>query len=192
MTSIGFQTREAEDGAEAVARFEAFHPELILMDVRMKGMDGLEATRAIRASEAARGETRPVKIIALSASVLDDEINGIRSAGCDDFLPKPFREGALFEKVAQLLDLRLIFEDRPSPAGEASARGVLSAERLASVSGDARERLRDAVRLGDDQLAKGAIEAIRAEDPELAEALARTLDEFRFDTLLRIVEDASS
>ncbi len=192
MRSIGFQTREATDGAEAVERFEADHPELILMDVRMKGMDGLQATRAIRAAEAARGETRPVKIIALSASVLDDEIHGIRSSGCDDFLPKPFREGALFEKVAQLLDLRLIFEDRPAPSGEAAAAGALSAERLALVSLAARESLREAVRLGDDQLAKGAIEAIRAEDLELAEALARTLEEFRFDTLLRIVEDASS
>jgi hypothetical protein len=70
--------------------------------------------------------------------------------------------------------------------------GALSAERLALVSAAAREHLREAVRLGDDQLAKSAIEAIRAEDLELAEALARTLEEFRFDTLLRIVEDASA
>ncbi|MBX7186364.1 MAG: response regulator, partial [Vicinamibacteria bacterium] len=191
MRSIGFQTSEAEDGAEAVERWRTDHPELILMDVRMKGMDGLQAARAIRAAETERGETRPVKIVALSASVLDDEIHGIRSSGCDDFLPKPFREGALFEKVAHLLDLKLLFEDRPVPFEDRPAMGVLTAERLATVSAGARERLREAVRLGDDQQARSAIEAIRIEDPELGEALEGTLSEFRFDTLLRIAEDAS-
>ncbi len=191
MRSVGFQTTEAADGAAAVARWKADHPELILMDVRMSGMDGLQATRAIRAAEAARSESRAVKIIALSASVLDDEIHGIRSAGCDDFLPKPFREGALFDKVAQFLDLRLIFEDRAPGGDDASPGGALTAERLARVSGPARERLREAVRLGDDQQARNAIDSIRDEDPELAAALAEALGEFRFDTLLRIVENVS-
>ena len=68
LTSLGFLVREADNGQEAIRIWEEWRPQLILMDIRMPVMDGLEATRRIRASQA--GDA-PV-IIAVSASALDD------------------------------------------------------------------------------------------------------------------------
>jgi CheY-like chemotaxis protein len=84
LSQVGFEVREAADGAEAVAQWRSWRPHLIWMDWRMSGVDGLEATRRIRAEE--KGRRTP--ILALSASALDHERGQILAAGCDDFMAK--------------------------------------------------------------------------------------------------------
>ena len=90
----GFQVRVAENGAEGVEAFQSWRPHFIWMDWRMPVMDGLEATRRIRALDGGR----EVKIVALSASVFKEEREQVLAAGVDDFVPKPIQ----FER-----DLRL-------------------------------------------------------------------------------------
>ena len=93
----GTQAREARDGHEAISDFEAWSPDVILMDVRMPGMDGLEATRRIRALPG--GDT--VVIIALSGGVLDEERDAAHESGVDAFLNKPFRIARLFDAIRE-------------------------------------------------------------------------------------------
>ena len=115
LLQVGFEVREATDGAEAVATWRAWKPHLIWMDWRMSGVDGLEATRRIRAEERSRGIDR-TPILALSASALDHERGQILAAGCDDFVAKPFREGTIFAKIVEYLKVEYVYEEPLTPA----------------------------------------------------------------------------
>jgi CheY-like chemotaxis protein len=105
----------AKDGHEALALAEASFSgvraayDLMLMDIRMPGLDGLEATRRIRRLEQALGRNPPCRIIALTANALKEDEDAARDAGLDGFLAKPFEFEALNrlffpdgEKVARL------------------------------------------------------------------------------------------
>jgi PAS domain S-box-containing protein len=86
----------AEGGAEAVAAVAGADFDVVLMDVRMPGVDGLEATRRIRALEGARGQ---VPIVALTAQAFADQVAACHAAGMDSHLPKPFDPGSLIAVV---------------------------------------------------------------------------------------------
>ena len=77
-----------DDGAQALEAFTLERFDLILMDIQMPVMDGLAATRAIRAKERQSGQV-PTPIIALSANAMDYQIASYREAGCDDYIAKP-------------------------------------------------------------------------------------------------------
>src|SRR5262249_48942471 len=86
------------DGAEAVAAARGGGFDVILMDVHMPGMDGIEASRIIRGFPAPAGR---VPIVALSASVLKDEVDVCFEAGMDEFLAKPIDPAALARVLAR-------------------------------------------------------------------------------------------
>jgi len=90
---MGFAVREAVNGKEAVEIFQEWHPHLIWMDRRMPVMDGLEATRRIKAMPGGQ-ETI---IVALTASVFKEQQNEVLAAGCDDYVRKPFKIAEIFE-----------------------------------------------------------------------------------------------
>ncbi len=98
---LGFIVLEADSGADAIdmAMTEQLH--LIIMDLIMPDLDGLEATRRIRRRKA----TRHIPIIACSASTFDEDRNDCREAGCNGFLPKPVNIQELLRLLAQELDL---------------------------------------------------------------------------------------
>ena len=87
----------ASDGAEAVAMYGSYRPDLIFMDISMPGMDGREATRAIRAIEAGTGAHVP--IVALTALAPETEGDSLRAAGLDDCLTKPLRRAAIADRI---------------------------------------------------------------------------------------------
>lgn len=87
----------AENGHEAVARFQSFRPDLIFMDISMPEMDGKEATAQIRKLEAGRGDHTP--IVAMTAHAMEGDNAGILAAGLDHYLTKPLRREALIERV---------------------------------------------------------------------------------------------
>jgi CheY-like chemotaxis protein len=90
----------APNGAEAVELFLTLSPDVILMDLSMPVMDGLEATRRIRQIEAERG-LRRTPIIAATAHVFDQDRERCQSAGMDDFLAKPVRKPKLEEILSR-------------------------------------------------------------------------------------------
>jgi signal transduction histidine kinase/DNA-binding response OmpR family regulator len=94
------QTDTACDGTEAVTAASRFNYDLILMDVRMPDMDGIQATRVIRA----KGErSSTVPIIAFTANAFPEDIEACREAGMDDFVVKPARKKTLVEAVLRVL-----------------------------------------------------------------------------------------
>ena len=87
----------AHNGIEAVTMNEEEHPDLILMDVRMPEMDGLDATRIIKEVN------NKVPVIILSAFAFPENIRKAKAAGCDDFMAKPFNVEDLIEKIEHFI-----------------------------------------------------------------------------------------
>ena len=75
------------------------HPDLILMDIQLPGMDGLEATGLLKADEA----TRAIPVVALTALAMKGDEERIRAAGCDGYIAKPMRYKDFLATVAQQL-----------------------------------------------------------------------------------------
>jgi two-component system, sensor histidine kinase len=104
------ELRVVADGVEAVETVAESNYDVVLMDVRMPEMDGLAATRAIRA-QGGRFETLP--IVALTANAFAEDVKICREAGMSDFLAKPLRKPALVAALLRALDGQLVSEDAP-------------------------------------------------------------------------------
>jgi CheY-like chemotaxis protein len=100
---VGFETRGVTSGAEAVAEFASWRPDLVLLDMKMPGLDGCEAARRIRAAEGGAA----VKIVIVSASALTENKQDALEAG-DDYRP-PFLD-APFGKIIRLLGVAYEYE----------------------------------------------------------------------------------
>jgi PAS domain S-box-containing protein len=97
LAASGFEARTAADGADAVAIHADWHPELVLIDLRMHGMGGLEAIQRMRHASSSTA------IGALSASALDEDEQMARAFGADFFLSKPFDYAELLDRIARVL-----------------------------------------------------------------------------------------
>ena len=95
----GFAVVEATNGLEALALWESEAPQLLVLDVMMPRMDGIEVVRTLKADKATAG----IPVILLSAKAQSTDINGGLDAGADDYVTKPFDPLELLDKVAALI-----------------------------------------------------------------------------------------
>ncbi|HEY0899969.1 MAG TPA: PAS domain-containing protein [Sphingobacteriaceae bacterium] len=102
LTKWGVQVDYAENGEIAVEKVRTKKYDLVLMDIHMQGMNGLEATALIRSFEGKYFKHLP--IIALTASLLSNDLGKIQQAGINDFVLKPFTPDTLFEKIKLYLN----------------------------------------------------------------------------------------
>ena len=100
LSSRGYVVRTAGSASEALNLLESFHPRLILMDIQLPGMDGLELTRRLKAAEA----TRDIKVVAVTAYAMKGDEEKARQAGCDGYITKPIDTRALPRQIAELID----------------------------------------------------------------------------------------
>ncbi len=130
---LGFSVVTAEGGSAALALVPQQPPDLIFLDLRMPGIDGLELARRLR--QLAGGNQ--LKLIAMSASVLSFNQDDAFAAGCDDFLPKPFRESELIQKLALHLNLNLTYEAAsdvaPAPSTVRGTEPLLPPDKLEAL-----------------------------------------------------------
>jgi signal transduction histidine kinase/DNA-binding NarL/FixJ family response regulator len=111
LTPLGFDVREAHNGEEAIAQWQEWHPHLILMDMQMPVLNGDEATRHIKSQlkDGQPSEGQPI-IIALTASVFEEQKSVVLAAGCDDFVRKPVQIDYLLERIAHHLGVQYIYQ----------------------------------------------------------------------------------
>lgn len=95
----GYEIRTAGDANEALAVLREFHPGLILMDVQLPGIDGLELTRRLKAAPA----TRDIPILGLTAYAMKGDEERILAAGCDGYIPKPINTRTLPQFIRNYL-----------------------------------------------------------------------------------------
>ncbi|MEW6279546.1 MAG: response regulator [Candidatus Eremiobacterota bacterium] len=100
----GCRIHTVGNGKEALHSYSQFSFDVVLMDVQMPEMDGLQATEAIRRVEVERGFRTP--IIALTANAMEGDRERILAAGLDDYLPKPIRSDALVDKLLEVASAR--------------------------------------------------------------------------------------
>ena len=98
----GYTVITAGDGAEGLARARAERPDIVLLDIMMPKMDGLEVTRALKSDK----ETKSIPIILLSAKAQVSDVQQGKDIGADDYLTKPFDPLELLERVNHLLNRR--------------------------------------------------------------------------------------
>ena len=119
---LNFELSLAKNGEEAALKVQEEKPDLVLMDLVMPVMNGFEASRNIRNMK----NNPPVKIIAISASVFEDDQKQSIEAGCDDFMPKPFKTEHLLAKIQQHLGLTWIYDHEQELAPLSSEGNLIS------------------------------------------------------------------
>ena len=102
LTFKGYETIESETGEGGVRLAEERRPSLVLMDIRLPGIDGVEALRRLRAEETTRG----IPVMAMTASVMSEDRQKIVAAGFDAYQSKPINVTEFVAAVAQLLERR--------------------------------------------------------------------------------------
>lgn len=190
LEGIGLDVRAASNGQEALAEYAAWKPHLIWMDIRMPVMDGYEATRQIQAAQ-----DTETKIIAITASVFEEEQDQILAAGCDGFVRKPFRESEIFDIMAEHLGIEYIYETVSAEREVASER-VLTADDLAPLPDDWREALRVAATRGRTGELTELINQIEPHYPATARALQAMASDLAFQDIValttEVAKDATS
>lgn len=99
LRAAGHEVLQARRADEALALARTHGPGLILMDVQLPGMDGLEATRILKRDVA----TRAIPVLALTALAMKGDEERVLAAGCDGYIAKPFQTRALVAQVARML-----------------------------------------------------------------------------------------
>lgn len=188
LTAVGFGVREAKNGQEAVELWASYCPDLILMDMRMPVMNGYEATTEIKKHLQGQATT----VIALTASALEEERVVIISAGCDDFMRKPFQEEVLWEKIAQYLGVQYLYEEGTKSGAKRTQELSINSHslefHLSQMPREWVEKLHQAALKCLDHL---IIELVK-EIPETHAPLANTLEDwainFIFDQIIDLIQ----
>jgi signal transduction histidine kinase/CheY-like chemotaxis protein len=182
LEQVSFEVHEAVNGQEAIDVFEAWRPHFIWMDRRMPVMDGLTATRRIKAMEGGKGTI----IVALTASVFEEQRDEVLEAGCDDFLRKPFRQAEIFDMMAKHLKARYVYaEEQPTTTAEAARMDLPSSEAMAALPEELRKALRTAVTELDLEQITAVIERISRIDADLGAAIRDCANRFDFTLLMK-------
>ena len=183
LDSYGFELREAASGQEALDIQEDWEPDLIWMDIRMPVMDGLEATKRIRAKAS---HTKQPVIIAVTAGILQKTLETLLRGGCDDIIIKPFKENDLFEMLQQYLNVKLVYESREKPVESIDLKTEklrLSLSDFNALPEEIVLQLKKSIAALKMNEALDVIEEIREQNEPLADTLQKLILEYRFDTL---------
>jgi len=190
LNPLGFELKEATNGQEAIEIWDSWEPHLIWMDMRMPVMDGYEATQYIKST--IKGQASA--IIAVTASVLEEERAVILSAGCDDFMRKPFRQADIFDAMHKHIGVRYIYEDR----GQANLWAIKEGDRTMTAADFVKlpeslvADLKLAILNADMDLIDSLIEQIRLKDAVTAGAIATCIENFEYDKVLKLISQAIS
>ncbi|MGB0384020.1 MAG: response regulator [Ardenticatenaceae bacterium] len=193
---LGFALKQASNGQEAIDVWQTWQPHLIFLDTRTAVMDGYEAIKRIKETHAAsRSSVRKqaTAIIALTASTLEEERASADRSGCDDFLPKPFREADIFDLMHKHIGVRYIYDEDKDQTSSSSASGhneALTPAALAALPASLLAPLEEAVNGSDMELMEQVIAQISLLDPALATQLTTLADEFEYDEILELIEEA--
>ena len=181
---VGLDIRDVDNGQEAISIWQNWHPHLIWMDMRMPVMSGYEATQAIRAIEAEQGIEQRTKIIALTASVFDENRKDILASGCDDLVHKPFTPETLFCTLAEHLGIKYVYSESIKSIELNTALQDLSPDHLPV------EWLKQLYQLAyeaDGQGIQALIEELPPDQSAWKITLSKWIDDFRFDAIIDLV-----
>jgi signal transduction histidine kinase/CheY-like chemotaxis protein len=183
LLQVGFDTRQAENGEEAVTLFKQWQPHFIWMDMRMPVMDGYAATEKIR--ELPGG--KEVKIVAVTAHAFTDHDEEILATGCDGLVRKPYLEHEIFDTIAQHLGVEYLFgETTEAPAPEETM--PITADMLSELPAEILEELRQAALALNREAISATLERIEPQSPNIARGLRSLLDGFQIGRIRDLLD----
>jgi signal transduction histidine kinase/CheY-like chemotaxis protein len=185
LSPLGFQLQEASNGQEAINTWETWEPHLIWMDMRMPVMDGYEATQRIKGTT--KGQTTVV--IAVTACVLEEKAV-VLSAGCDDFLRKPFRKEEIFQAMHKHLGVNFIYEDLTAiKTTETPTKDILTAEAIAQLPTQLLEQLQEAIITSNLDLIAQVIKQGTIYNAPLSQVIETCLHNFEYEKILHLITE---
>ncbi|MGB7711345.1 MAG: response regulator, partial [Microcoleus sp.] len=184
LSPLGFEMKEASNGQEAITIWDEWEPHLIFMDMRMPVMDGYEATKYIKSTT----KGNATAVIALTASVLEEEKAIVLSAGCDDFLRKPFTEHTIFDTLAKHLGVKYIFAETILPTIDEPAERSLTSQELTCMSGAWITQLYEAALEANTSLVLQLVGEIPETETRLIQSLTKLARQFKFEQLVDLAE----
>jgi signal transduction histidine kinase/CheY-like chemotaxis protein len=182
LNDVGFETRLAGDGEEALRTFAEFSPHFIWMDSHMPRLDGTEAVRKIRSLPI--GKALP--IVAMTASAFGEDLDRMLEAGANGYVRKPFRIGEILETLRISLGLQYRFAETVS--AEIGAVETLDAAMLSKMPPELHDRLKAALERLDIDDVRCIIENLASEHSGLASAMEFYVDAYRFEDLLQALQ----
>jgi len=180
--SVGFEWRISENGAKGVQMFQEWHPDFIWMDHRMPVMDGVEATRRIRQLPGGQ----QVKIVAVTASALQEQKAELLAAGMDDFVRKPYRSSEIFDCMAKHLGVRYLYDGLPE--SDEGLANTLKAEMFANLPYALCQQLQQALESLENERIDVALQAIAERDAALGKTLRQLVNNFDYPAILTSLE----
>jgi len=182
----GCQTWAAENVGDALRAVAEFAPDIVFMDIRLRGEDGLRAARQI----AVESRSRTPRIVATSASLLDGERERSLAAGCDTFLAKPFRVEEIYDCLGTLLNVHFV------PCDGAPPRTEITAADLAQITipEDLMIRMHHAAEVHSATALKSCLAELEDDDPGgrmLAGHLRGYLASYDMEHIQRVLDDVS-
>ncbi len=180
LSQVGFEVRVAKNGQEAIEVWETFEPHLIFMDMQMPVMNGYEATKEIKATLKGKATV----IIAITASVFEEQKPDILSSGCNDIIHKPFVDQVIFNKIKQYLGVRFIYEKSETSN---QSDWVLSISAMQKLPESWLTDLEASALALDDQMLYRLIAQIEQQETELAKVLISYTENFQYDKILEAI-----
>ncbi|NET73228.1 MAG: response regulator, partial [Sphaerospermopsis sp. SIO1G2] len=185
LKSVGFDIYAVSNGLEAVKACQHWQPHLIWMDIQMPIMNGLEATKAIRATETGKNIT----IIALTASAFAEDRKEILQVGCDDVISKPFTENTLFSKLTEYLNISYVYVDRNHHHQKKNLRSnKLTSENLRIMPQKWINQVYEAAKIIDEQKLYELFIEIPQEHHQIADKLKKLVDNFQLETIMNLTD----
>ena len=175
---MGFALANASNGKEAIALWQSWQPDLILMDIRMPEVSGAEAIKFIKSN---RPET---KIIALTASVAATRTE-IMALGCDDFMQKPFKTDELLLMMAKHLGLCYTYAEEN--IGESVVTPALDNDAFEEISDELLQELQQSIMEVDLDKIERAIAKIAQENKSIAQAIEQSVSNFEYEHILNLL-----
>ena len=186
LSRVGFVTRTAASGQEAIVVHDEWRPHLVLMDLRMPGMGGLEAIRKLRQS----GST--ATIFSVTASGLADTESEARESGVDAFVRKPYREGELLAAIGERLGARYLYgQSVLQPWGRVrrdAAEGETLSQRLSSLPQALTDQLREAAIEGRAKRLESLADLVEQHSQAVAADVRALARHFQYDSLVSALE----
>jgi CheY-like chemotaxis protein len=99
LSGQGYELESAENGVQALEKIKANKPDLVLLDILMPEMDGIECCRRIKSEEV----TRDIKVVMVTTKSEYEKVKEAFAAGCDDYVTKPINRVELLSKLKELL-----------------------------------------------------------------------------------------
>jgi signal transduction histidine kinase/CheY-like chemotaxis protein len=181
---LGFEMKEASNGQEAITIWDEWEPHLIWMDMRMPVMDGYEATKHIKSTT----KGNATAVIALTASVLEEEKAIVLSAGCDDFLRKPFSEHTIFDALAKHLGVKYIYAESNDENLQPIEEKALTSDSLKCMDQAWINKFYEAALEANTNLVIELIQEIPQTENFLIQFLTKLAKQFEFEKIVDLVE----